>query len=216
MRQKRKSTREKILDTSIALFNEQGVETITTRHIGASINISQGNVHYHFPTKNAILEALFDRFLDLLTEAERFEGDILSKEDIRGSMVDSLGIMHAFRFFFRDNHVVWRRLPALKTRMVDFLEKKKSDIRRLIEVYRVNGMIRKEVSDLQSDFLAEQFIFSISAWPNAHSYQDIETPLPEHYTDFLFRMWLPYLKTEVMEDWESLLCKQHQARQEKE
>lgn len=202
MSQKRKSTREKILEASVALFNEQGVENITTRHIGASISISQGNVHYHFPTKNAILEALFDLFLQSLTEAERFEGDIMSKEGIKGSMVDSLGIMHEYRFFFRDNHVVWRRLPELRTRMVGFLEKKKSDIRQLIEVFRVNGMIRKEISDQQSDFLAEQFIFSISAWPNAHSYQDIEPPLPDHFVDFLYRMWLPYLRPEVMEDWE--------------
>lgn len=203
MRQKRKSTREKILDTSITLFNEQGVENITTRHIGASISISQGNVHYHFPTKNAILEALFDQFLGSLTEAERFEGDILSKEDIKGSMVDSLGIMHEYRFFFRDNHVVWRRLPELRTRMVSFLDKKRLDIRQLIEAYRAHGMIREEISDQQSDFLAEQFIFSISAWVNAHSYQDIEAPVVDHFVNFLYRMWLPYLRSEVMEDWES-------------
>lgn len=203
MSQKRKSTREKIMEASVKLFNEQGVENITTRHIGASISISQGNVHYHFPTKNAILEALFDLFLESLTEAERFTGDIMSKEGIKGSMVDSLEIMHKYRFFFRDNHVVWRRLPGLKARMVDFLEKKRSDIRQLFEVFRVKGMIREEISDQQLDFLAEQFIFSISAWPNAHSYQDIKPPLKDYFVDFLYRMWFPYLRPEIMKDWES-------------
>ena len=201
---KRKSTRERILETSIQLFNEEGVETVTTRHIGAALSISQGNVHYHFSTKNAILLALFDEFLSKLVEAERFEGDAMSGESIKASMESSLDIMYAYRFLFRDSHVVWRRLPDLRSQIMAFLAKKQKDIRLLIEAFRTGGQFREDISDVQADFLAEHFIFSISAWLNASAYQKIDGSLPGHYVGFLYRMWLPYLKPEVMRDWETI------------
>ena len=204
MAQKRKSTREKILETSIRLFNEEGVETVTTRHIGAAMSISQGNVHYHFPTKNAILLALFDEFLASLVEAERFDGDAMTPEAVKASMENSLGIMYAYRFLFRDSHVVWRRLPELQSRITEFLAKKQQDIRRLIEAFRKGGQFREDISDFQADFLAEHFVFSISAWLNASAYQKTEGSLPDHYVGFLYRMWLPYLKPEVMKNWETI------------
>lgn len=199
----RKSTREKILERAAEMFNAQGVEVVTTRHIGAAMGISQGNVHYHYPTKNAILEALFAAFLEAIRKAERFDGSAMSASDVHGSMTDALGIMYRYRFFFRDNHVVWRRLPEIGVQTKLLLANKQQEIRQLIAAFRSSAVIRAEISNSQMDFLAEQFVFTISAWLNAGAYfREKESPVA-YYVDFLFRMWLPYLEPEVMADWEA-------------
>ena len=38
------TTKEKIIDTALQLFNKQGIDPVTTRHIAKEMNISHGNL----------------------------------------------------------------------------------------------------------------------------------------------------------------------------
>ncbi|MFN8512060.1 MAG: helix-turn-helix domain-containing protein [Chloroflexia bacterium] len=55
------STRERILDAALGLFNERGTAVVSTNHIAAACGISPGNLYYHFRNKEEIIRALFDR-----------------------------------------------------------------------------------------------------------------------------------------------------------
>lgn len=54
-------TRDKIIETTIQLFNEQGTKGVTTNHIAAAIGISPGNLYYHFRNKEDIIRAIFEQ-----------------------------------------------------------------------------------------------------------------------------------------------------------
>ncbi len=51
-------TRQKILDTARALFNEQGLHRVGVRDIARALEISPGNLAYHFATKDDLVSAL--------------------------------------------------------------------------------------------------------------------------------------------------------------
>lgn len=198
------STKEKIIAQSLLMFNQKGVENITTRHIAKELGISQGNLHYHYPNKNEILELLFSNMIEAFKNAESLKSRALSPENIFYSMRSNFKIMHDYRVFFQQNTVIWRRLPALKTKLQALLNQKKEEIILLINAYKREGKFRTDISDTQIEFLADQFIFTIATWLCAKDYS-LEDHSIDYYSKFLFRIWMPYLQQNEMEKWEGYL-----------
>ncbi|HEY4713398.1 MAG TPA: TetR/AcrR family transcriptional regulator [Aquirhabdus sp.] len=61
-------TRDRILQKSLQLFNEQGERSISTNHIAAALEISPGNLYYHFRNKESIIaELLLDYQHEILS-----------------------------------------------------------------------------------------------------------------------------------------------------
>lgn len=60
---KTQRTVARILDGALELFNREGTAAVTTNHIAAHIGLSPGNLYYWFPDKQAIIRALWHRFV---------------------------------------------------------------------------------------------------------------------------------------------------------
>ncbi len=96
-------TRERILETGLALFNRLGEPNITTADISDEMNISPGNLYYHFRNKDDIIGELFAAY-----EAE--VSPLLAAPAGRAADIDDLWLllhllferMWRYRFLFRD------------------------------------------------------------------------------------------------------------------
>lgn len=66
MAKPKQSTRDRILEQALLLFNEQGYGQVTTAALAAHCGIAEGNLWYHFKTKRALLEAIVDRFTAII------------------------------------------------------------------------------------------------------------------------------------------------------
>ena len=61
-------TAERILEVALDLFNRFGEPNVSTTLISAELNISPGNLYYHYPAKDELINALFDRYERSLNE----------------------------------------------------------------------------------------------------------------------------------------------------
>jgi len=52
-------TRDRIIQASKELFNEQGERNVTTNHIASHLGISPGNLYYHFKNKQQIIYDIY-------------------------------------------------------------------------------------------------------------------------------------------------------------
>lgn len=70
------STRERLLDTAERLFAEQGFDGTSLRQITREAGVNLAAIHYHFGSKDALIDAVFDRLIRPINEArlERLDG----------------------------------------------------------------------------------------------------------------------------------------------
>ena len=68
------SVKEKIKETAITLFNKRGLSSVTMRQLAEELQISPGNLTYHFKTKAVLLEQVY-----LMMHAESSDFNLKSK-----------------------------------------------------------------------------------------------------------------------------------------
>jgi AcrR family transcriptional regulator len=109
-------TRERILKASLDLFNRDGEANVTTGHIADELNISPGNLYYHFRNKDEIIHLLFDQFERVI---DLSPGEV---SDAAGAMEDLWLYLHLmferiweYRFLYRNLDDLLSRDRKLKS-----------------------------------------------------------------------------------------------------
>jgi TetR/AcrR family tetracycline transcriptional repressor len=57
-------SREQVLAAALGLLDEAGLEQLTMRRLAAALGVQNGATYWHFPSKQALLEAMADSLLD--------------------------------------------------------------------------------------------------------------------------------------------------------
>lgn len=114
----RRNTRERILETALELFNQDGEAATTTNAIADELDISPGNLHYHFRTKQQLVETLFERFehrmLELLGDGAPDRIEVDDAWLFLHLVFETIG---EFRFVYRNLTDLCNRYSALHRRM---------------------------------------------------------------------------------------------------
>ena len=89
----RPSLRPQLLDAALDLIAEEGVAALTYEALSARTGTSKGGLLYHFPSKDALLDALTERVVDRYAEARRATTDELPESpsrELKGYAIASL------------------------------------------------------------------------------------------------------------------------------
>ncbi len=168
-RKRPRQTRERIVETSLQLFNHLGAPHVTTADIAGEMNISPGNLYYHFRNKDEIISELYAAF-------ERRLEDLLAPPAGRIANVEDLWLflhllfeaMWDFRFLYRDLDEILSRNGALAVRFRGFIGRGKRTMLELCRSMVAGGTMR--ASDREVAALAENTVLVATYWM---SYQKI-------------------------------------------
>lgn len=109
-------TRDLILEVALVLLNERGESNVTSVDIAHEMNISPGNLYYHFKGKEQIVEELYAQFharvlVALQEVASQARGD--TKETLAALSVIA-DILQQFKFFSQDLLGIHERYGSLR------------------------------------------------------------------------------------------------------
>lgn len=144
-------TRDKILEKSRALFNEQGERRVTTNHIAAALGISPGNLYYHFPNKEAIIYELFLSYEKATTALLTPPGDRpLTYSDKLGYFEGILDNMWEYRFLHRDLEHLMADNAALQSRYQQFAHQVMQQGQLVFKALVAAGLVEASEEELRS------------------------------------------------------------------
>lgn len=159
----KRRTRERIIETSLRLFNAFGEPNVTTTFIADELDISPGNLYYHFHNKDEIIEALFAVF-------EREIEETLAAPTRRPADVEDIWLfLHLlfekiwkYRFFYRDLNDLLTRNRLLEIHFKRILAHKVRTATALCEGLLAAGTLRANSDELRA--LATNMAVIASYW----------------------------------------------------
>jgi len=168
-RKRPRRTRERILETALLLFNRLGEPHVTTADIASEMEISPGNLYYHFRNKDQIIAELFvafERRLDgLLTLPEKRHAGV---EDLWLLLHLLFEAMWEHRFLFRDLDEILSRNRKLASRFATIMRRGVGTVVELCRGMVASGAMR--ASEREIGALADNVAVVATYWI---SYQKI-------------------------------------------
>lgn len=139
------------MQNSLELFNQQGERSISTNHIAAHMEISPGNLYYHFPNKQAIIAVLFSEYETLVESFLRPpQGRAATVEDKRFYLQELLTAMWGYRFLHRDLEHLLDNDPELAARYRRFSQRCLIQGSAIYEGFVDAGILRMDKVQIES------------------------------------------------------------------
>lgn len=138
--------REKILQTALILYNEHGIDNVSSRQIAEKMGISDGNLRYHFPKQDQLVFALYE---DLVAKIDiqlaAFMGKDLSFQNLFASQIATMEVFLSYKFIFQDFAGVMRRFEPIRIHFIQLMEGRAVFFAQVVELMKNRGLFRKKL-----------------------------------------------------------------------
>jgi AcrR family transcriptional regulator len=150
-RKPKRRTRERIVETALRLFNDFGEPNVTTTVIADEMDISPGNLYYHFHSKDEIVNALFAEYEKEIESLLTAPGSRpRGTEDIWLFLHLLFEIIWKFRFFYRDINDLLTRNRLVETHFQRILEHKQATALAVGEGLAASGILNATPGELRA------------------------------------------------------------------
>ena len=136
-------TKDKIISTSIEVFNERGYASVNLRELSEIIGISRGNLTYHFKDKDDLLTTIVNEMWDSITGEMSKTLQVPSFESMHNQTQLYYKYQKRYAFIFLDIHV--QTHPAVHERFRAMIEQTIESYSKMIALGIQIGTVKQEV-----------------------------------------------------------------------
>jgi Transcriptional regulator len=165
-------TKERILEVSLAMFNAMGEPNVTTNAIADEMNISPGNLYYHYRSKDEIVTRIFARY-----EREMDELFAMLK-DRRANVEDAWFWLHLvfekiwkYRFIYRDINDLLAKNRIIETHFKSILQNAQKSAEAMMVDLKERGELQASQGEISA--VATNLVLTTTYW---YSYSYVMNP----------------------------------------
>jgi len=157
---------ERLLQVAAHLFRQRGYLATNVREIARAANMKSGSIYYHYPSKEALLEAVMNRAILALTEAVQTALGALSEKTpfrarLRVAVDAHLKAIHEYGDFVIASRQSLEMLPEKERKEHLKLRRQYAEIwRDLLQQGQASGAVRAGLDIVP----VQMFIFGALNW----------------------------------------------------
>lgn len=197
-----------ILDTAVDLFNKYGYDQVTIRMIALKLNISSGNLNYHYRNRKDIFEAIYFEMVSVFDERiETLDDTEISIAQIRNDIKQSMIRMIDYKFFWTDLYNLLDVSDKVKKHFQEAYKARVAGCFLLFKKMKNQHLMRGPSFASEYKFLTERminygntWIYSSGLYLNQLSPQHIENQV-----NILLSMLYPFLTKKGQKEFENVL-----------
>ncbi|MED5622237.1 TetR/AcrR family transcriptional regulator [Ideonella sp. BN130291] len=168
---KPRRTAERILEVTLDLFNRFGEPNVSTTLISAELNISPGNLYYHYPAKDELINSLFDRYEKSLNELLHAADNVRNVEDAWLFFHMLFELIWQYRFLYRDLNDLLSKNRRLETHFQYVLKNKSRAVQSVLDGLSRGSAVR--IDSREAEPVASAMVVVLTYWL---SYEYVRDP----------------------------------------
>lgn len=183
-------TKEYILTNATELLNRQGASPTSLRQVAAYLDMSDGNLRYHFKNKETLILAIFMQMMQEVEAAtDALENTSLENllEEVRKQLRTIFFTMYRYKFLFIEANLLFKQYASFRLAFKEMMKARKAYFFRFFEENKAKGYFNDSLSDKHYEMLFEQLSIISDNWIN---YVELERTTPssidkkiDHYID---------------------------------
>ena len=168
---KPRRTAERILEVTLDLFNRFGEPNVSTTLISAEMGISPGNLYYHYPAKDELINSLFAAFERALNDLLQAAEGVRNVEDAWLFFHMLFELIWQYRFLYRDLNDLLSKNRRLETHFQFVLKNKSRAVAQVLDgLTRGNAM---RIDRREAEPVASSMVVVLTYWL---SYEYVRDP----------------------------------------
>ncbi|RLA48545.1 MAG: TetR family transcriptional regulator [Gammaproteobacteria bacterium] len=163
-------TKDRILHISLALFNDEGEADTTTIDIANEMDISPGNLYYHFKGKDQIITELFKQYEQAMSHTltapieQPLSTDRSNVEDNWYYLYVVMEEMYQYRFLYHNLDNILQRYPDMKRGFKRLIQLKRAALYAICQTLLQQSVI--DARDQQLLGLVDNMTLNLTFWFN--------------------------------------------------
>ncbi len=162
MKQKSVTTKTKILDTAVVMLNERGLSNVKLRDVSQALQISIGNLTYHYPKWENLIDDIFGQFQSDINQLYDFFPKDISEVVTYIERIYEIQIKYAF--LFSNFYIFFQQFPKYKATEEDFFISRMKTMRDALERLIEKNYLYPAGCEHNYDMLVKNTWLILSGW----------------------------------------------------
>lgn len=159
------NTKERILKTAVRLFNKSGINSISIRTIAAELNMSHGNLEYHFKNKQELLLAIYHVMIAEMSAVYPLDEPQKLTFNHFNYLLKHLENFHIkYRFFHLDLIEISRNFSEITSLLHENMQLRKNQMQLYFNKFLEEGLLSQAKDKFYYDHLQHTIRLMITFW----------------------------------------------------